>query len=461
MAAIQPPANFAATPALDGQSIELTWSTVPTYTQFEIQRDGDTIGFTGALSFTDFDVIPEIEYSYKIRTYGVGTGSSAQTASVPQVFESDFSTPVTVIVQHVGVSQVFETDSVIGPITVIKGSVSGIQVPAPTGNSTTNFNNIQNVFNDAPDGSTINFPADAQYDILGSLRIARDKDQAGFTINGNNAFLNCVRPITEEFRHVLSFGASGTPKFIAHDMQINDLRLQAFTGSQAPAVGSHWGHSINVRNASHHLEFNNLEGLGGQGDAWELGEGNDIPQSPHDRTFNDCNAHGDYRRHCMCVSNGFNFFFNRCDFDKTGSGAGGTLVDIEPLGAAPHDFADNVIFDDCTFRWFSPNINRRSVQANGYNVSNVTIKNCQSIGAPLGFIINVNNKAPAFHDFIFTNNVSDPGSPITSGTGAMVAAFTCSFVTVTNNRASLGTGGSFTSFNSVTDTTVSGNINTS
>src|SRR5262245_52535192 len=462
MAAIQPPANFAATPASDGQSIELTWSSVPTYTQFEIEKNGEHFGYTGALSFTDFDVVPEEQFQYRIRTFGTGVASTGQVSSVPQVFESDFSQTVIASLQNFATPLAQETDSALGPIVVIKGSTSGIQVPLPTGGSDTSM--IQNIIDNAPDGSVINFQPNVTYIVpTTGISVGGAADQSGITLDGHGCTLynNAAQVFDVNGngtikRNVIKVGGAGASPTSAIDCTVKD-----FTVFNDQGGGSTWGYGLIIRGKSHGILVQNIFAKSGQGDGLYIantGTDGDDTKVPHDILVQD-SVFGDptsqnWRRHCCSIVAAYDITIERCTFDKTGGGSGGTLVDIEPLGG---DTAHHITFNDCDFGWYSPNSARRSVQCNGTGVWNVTLENSRSSGSILGMVINTSSDPTPFHDFLFADNVSDPNFPTSAQTGALVRAEAVTFgVTVVRNRANIGPGapGFFSQDGNVTQVTV-------
>lgn len=307
--------------------------------------------------------------------------------------------------------------------------------PAPSGDGTA----LKAFLDSVPDGtvadpSNICLQPGASYTITNQLTLTKNNwyvDGQGASITSTNLSLN---------RNVWNFE-------VGSNIRVDDMTL---TADISGSVDN--GHGINLKG---------VQGFGSTGvtvdrvrdDGVRVGFFGSARTPSRDVVIEGCTILLP-RRHAISVVGAEHVQIRGCDLNLDNTDAGGTLIDVEPLGG---DDVDDVLISGNTFGPYSASSSRRTVQLNsapGSVISNVTVSDNDMTW--LGLLVN-STRYIRFSTVSFTDNRGDStqvrNEPI-------VKAFDTDGLTVTGNSANLGASGSFVLATNCTGVTQSGNVDT-
>jgi len=318
--------------------------------------------------------------------------------------------------------------------------------PAPSTNGTALRTFLQSVPNgSAASPSIVRLRAGATYTTSVSLTLT---NRSFITIDGRGALIRSTN--TSPNRSVFSF-ASGS------SLSLYNVDLSADVSGTVEQ-----GHGVALRGVQGFYS-SGVRVFTVKDDGFWIGFNPALASRPQStnvllENFTTCTT----QRHGLSVVGGSGVTIRRGLIDKSSTTVG-VPIDLEPLNG-DHDVARNIVIEEMTFGAYPTPGTRSTVQANGFNVSDVTIRNSRTVGAYFTrdgrsfgapFLVSFNQTGyQRWARFRVLGNTSDPASPLRV---AFVRAKQLDGIEVGSNRARFGGTASWLSASSCTGINVHDN----
>jgi hypothetical protein len=281
---------------------------------------------------------------------------------------------------------------------------------------------LQRFIDDAPDGATIQFAADATYRIEGTLHILR---RVGLTIDGQGATFVATEQTSDPDRAHWWIDAS-------NDIQLTDLTIQGAHPNPGTYVEDfEWQHGVQIYGGSE-IEIGPDVAINGN-----QGDGVYVARWAQGVTIHDCTITWNGRMGVAVVA-GRDVVVERCRLNNIAFSA----FDIEPNeGSDPPEGADGITFRDN--RIDGPVFSKFFAMGGFGPISNVVVTRNVVDDSRSGISVDARpvSGSPGRTDIVITDNVGGGIFEGADGIDALMHFARVDGLTVTNNRQAVRPGG--------------------